>query len=131
MKENEIFEILGIDKDKPVNIISRRDFEGDNRLTIVIQSNGAVDSIEQTVSSARLLIDTIFNKTSKEDDDTVQLKAVISLLDHIGACIRSNLPYKFNGMNIEMVKEYIDWFMRDNLHNSMEFNNILDRKSET
>lgn len=62
--------------------ISKRDFEDNNRLTIVIQSNEAVDSIEQTVSSVHLLIDTIFNKTSKEDD-TVQLKAVISILDHI------------------------------------------------
>lgn len=60
----------------------------------------------------------------------LQYKAFMSILDNIGACIRAGLPYSYEGMNIELVKEYIDWFMRDNLHQSKEFRDLLDQREE-
>lgn len=130
MANTEILEMLGLDKDKPVNIMSKHDIEGEKSLTVVIQGNESEDSFDQTVSAVRLLIDNVYNKLSKDADEMLHYKAFMSILDNIGVCIRADLPYKYEGRNIELVKEYIDWFMRDNLHKSKEFHDLLDQKED-
>lgn len=130
MAKTEILEKLGLDKEKPMSVISERDMEGDKNLTIIIQGNENEGYLDQTVSAARLLIDNVFNQLSKDADGMLQYKAFMSILDNIGACIRAGLPYSYEGMNIELVKEYIDWFMRDNLHQSKEFRDLLDQREE-
>jgi hypothetical protein len=126
MTNSDVFERLGLKEDKPVIITSEPDFDG-NGITVVLQGNEIDSKTEQTVNAANLLIEKAFGQTRDEIDDNGlgEYQALIPNIDHIGALIRSNLPYTYIEINLELVKEYIDWFMRDNLHKSAEFEGIL------
>jgi hypothetical protein len=126
----KLLEQLGLDEDKPVNVTRTYDNDGEKRLTVVVQGNENDDTLDQTVSAAKLLIGNVHNQLHDDMDGMGQYKAFMSILDHIGGIIRSDLPYDYEGMNIELVKEYIDWFLGDNLHKEPEFQAILDQKDE-
>lgn len=127
----DILEMLGLREDREFIVTSKSDFDG-NGITIVVQGNQGQDKTDLTVSAAKLLVENAFSQTRDDinDDRMGDYQSLIPILDHIGALIRSNLPYKYAGINLELAKEYIDWFMRDDLHKSPQFQDILDQKDE-
>jgi hypothetical protein len=129
--KKEIFEQLGLREGLPLSVTSKFDFDG-NGITVVVQGNEVESKTDLTVSAAKLLIENAFSQTHDDINDgrIGDYQSLIPILDHIGALIRSNLPYKYNGINLELAKEYINWFMDADLHNSPEFLDILDQKDE-
>ncbi|RCW41635.1 hypothetical protein [Paenibacillus prosopidis] len=129
--KKEILGMLGLNEDQEVFRTSEFDFEG-NGITIAWQGRGnqGENKKDLNVSAAKLLIENAFDQTRDDigENRMGDYQSLIPILDHIGALIRSNLPYKYTGINLELVKEYIDWFMRDDLHKSPEFQDILDQK---
>jgi hypothetical protein len=131
--KKEILERLGLREELPVSVMSEFDIDGNgNGITVVVQGNEGDRKAELTVRAAKLLIENAFAQTHDDINDgrSGDYQSLIPILDHIGALIRSNLPYKYKGINLELAKEYINWFMSADLHNSPEFRDILDQKDE-
>jgi hypothetical protein len=132
LNKTELLERLGLNEDKPLIVTSKIDLEGGKNLTVVVQGDEDQSKTEQTVNAVKFLVESAYGQTRDdiEDGRMGDYQSLIPILDHIGGLIRSNLPYKYDGINLELVKEYIGWFMRDNLHKSPEFRDILDQKDE-
>lgn len=119
----DTFKVLGIDLNKPVNTLSFKD------LNIVIQGEsedfGGNDLI---LRAALYLIGSLNFKFQEEKDPIIREKTYIALIDRIGALIKADWDDSEQKMNIEAVKDFIDFFITEKMHEGREFKNLLDQE---
>lgn len=129
-----ILETLGIDLDKPVTICGSHYPEDNSKdLNIIIQGESEVFGGNDLKLRAALdLIGSFDFKLQEEDDPYIRDKTYITLIDLIGALIKSYWldPSMKKKMNIEAVKDFIEFFMNEKMHESREFKHLLDQENE-
>ncbi|EJW14365.1 hypothetical protein M5X17_00135 [Paenibacillus alvei] len=129
-----MLETLGIDLDKPVTICGSRFPEDSGKdLKIIIQGESEVFGGNDLKLRAALdLIGSFDFKFQEEDDPYIRDKTYITLIDRIGAMMKSYWldPSMEKKMNIEAVKDFIEFVINEKMHESREFKNLLDQEDE-
>ncbi|MFB5678770.1 hypothetical protein [Paenibacillus terreus] len=129
-----MLEKLGIYLDKPVTICGSRFLEDSTKdLKIIIQGESEeFGSNDLKLRAALNLIESFDFKFQEEDDPYIRDKTYITLIDLIGAMIKSYWldPSMKQKMNIEVVKDFIEFFINEKMHESRDFKGLLDQEDE-
>lgn len=129
MAKKNFFEQI-FDISLPVNVINVGRYN-ENTVTIVLQDSERNDTFgnnDANLKAVNGIIEFMDFKFEFENDPYCFEKRMISIIDTVGSRIKHNCSYETDKSNIIIVKEFIEWFLCNNLHTHSEFINILDKK---
>ena len=75
------------------------------------------------------LIKSINLKDQKKKDRDIDIKMFIAILDQVGDLIKKEDSLYKNKGNLEVVREFIDWFMSQRLYEDPEYRELMSLKS--
>lgn len=76
------------------------------------------------------LIRSINLKEQKAKDGDIDIKTFITLLDQIGDLIKKEDPFYKNKNNLEVVREFVDWFISQRLYEDPEYQELMIMKEK-
>lgn len=75
------------------------------------------------------LITSINLKDQKKKDKDIDIKMFIAILDQVGDLIKKEDALYENKGNLEVVREFIDWFMAQRLYEDPEYRELMTLKT--
>jgi hypothetical protein len=74
------------------------------------------------------LIKSINLKDQKKKDGEIDIKMFVTILDQVGDLIKKEDDFYKNKENLEVVREFIDWFISQRLYEDPEYREIMTLK---
>lgn len=101
-------------------------------LTISVEGNSEqFGGLDLQVKAIQALIEMMDFKFAEEEDPEAQQKVFLSLIDTIGAMMKLDFHgFDDEKMNIEFVKDFIEWTIANKLHKQPEYAQLLDQVNQ-